>query len=141
MAGMLSVGVGVGAQKHKMTDPEVRQDDVGNVGTKYFTMNKRNGFILSGGEERGTTSRLSLKKTKLGSCGLSLDLTHMDTCTPFSVFRGNFCCPEQIHHEDNDAWASESFSCMGPLHAELGGALGGMGKLGCENEAPLGSHF
>lgn len=52
MAGMLSVGVGVGAQKHKMTDPGVRQDDGGNVGTEYFTMNKGNGFILSDGGRR-----------------------------------------------------------------------------------------
>lgn len=65
----------------------------------------------------------------------------MDTCTPFSVFRGDFCRPEQIHHEDNDAWDAGPFSCMGPLHAELRGVLGGKGKRGSENEAPLGSHF
>lgn len=49
MAGMLSVAAGVGARKHKMTDPGVRQDDGGKVGTEYFTMNKGNGFILSAG--------------------------------------------------------------------------------------------
>lgn len=49
MAGMLSVGLGVGAQKHKVTHPGIRQDDGGKAGTKYFTMNKGNGFILSRG--------------------------------------------------------------------------------------------
>lgn len=54
MAEMLSVGVGVGsAQKHKMTDPGVRQDDGGKLGAKYFTINQGNGFILYDGGRRG----------------------------------------------------------------------------------------
>lgn len=61
----------------------------------------------------------------------------MDTCTPFSEFRGGFCRPEQIHHENKDTWASGPFSSVGPLYAELGGILGGMEKLGFENEAFL----
>lgn len=88
----------------------------------------------------GNSFKFTSKEYEDGLLCAQPDLMHLDTRTPFSMFRrprlsGGEFTTKLIKLRLQDQWV--------PWHAGLGveEALGGKGKPGFKNKAPLGSHF